>query len=181
MTQLAPPAHDLPTDKDTLEPLSPVQRRRVNAKFKKAVKTRIEKGTTWKVACFDAGYKEKAFYKALAQPHNKAYYENEKAKYINDVEGMLAINKSFALTVARELLNDKDKPAQRAKMVEFLRGESKKTLQNQQVQVNIGAQNNSTGGYAFARPGQKVVEIVVEDGQSPADKDEPIDITPETE
>ena len=180
MTQLAP-HHDLPTDKDTGEPLSPIQRRRVGTKFKKTVKFRIEKGLTWQQACTLSGYGLSAFYKALAQPHCTAYYEREKGKYISDMEGTLAIHKAHSIKVARDLLDDKDKPAQRAKMVEFLRGEGRKSQTNQQVQVNIGTDSNSGGRYAFARPGQKVVEITVGDGQSPGPEPQTIDITPETE
>lgn len=180
MTQLAP-VHDLPTDPKTGEPLSPAYRRRVSSKVRTALKYRIDNACTWEKAADHAGCTTNAIYKAIKQPHVKALFDQMKFEYIQNIEQLKGVNKARAYEVARELLEGAKTDSVKARMVEFLSGERHKTQANQQVQVNIGAQNHSGGRYSFVRPGQKLVEITVEDGQSPVDNAQPIDITPESE
>lgn len=127
--------------------------RRVSAKLRKAIKNRVHKGLTIKEACELADLSEGAWHKAFKQEHVKALYEIEKDKYIQHCEDLALRHKARALEVAAYLLDHAKNEQVRARMVEFFRREAAPS-----ASITINNTVNS-GGYEYARPGQRVVEI----------------------
>jgi predicted transcriptional regulator len=129
---------------------------RISAATRKAIDLVIRNGASWNDAAEAAGVTYGAIWKARQRPAVKQYLEEKKAEYIQEVEAMKAPHKARALEVARHLLEDSKSDAVKARMVEFLAGESKGQT------INIGISTGSGGpsaGYEFVRPGQEVVMI----------------------
>tara|TARA_R100000808_G_C2103749_1_gene120021 strand:+ start:373 stop:870 length:498 start_codon:yes stop_codon:yes gene_type:complete len=151
---------DLPAQKhNTSAPPAPAKRR-VSAKVRKALEIRVREGATWLRAAELAGLSEAGIHKARKQPHVIDLFERLKTEYVQQLEQLEGVHKARALEVARELLDQEENKQVRARMVEFLRGESKQPV----VSVAINQQFN--GDYAFAPRGARVVEIVQPDEQS---------------
>lgn len=152
----------------------PIKRRSISRKVEAALRHRVEQGTTWKAAAEAAGLSEAGIHKARLQPHVKQRLEEIKGDYIQEVEALKAPHKARAMEVARELLEGAKSEAVKARMVEFLAGESKG------MSVNVGVQVNNqppANGYEFVRPGQEVVQIrAAQDTQSGADVSQASDI-----
>ena len=121
-----------------------------------------------------AGLSPAGLYKARKREEVQKLFEEKKAQYIQEIADMKAPHKARAMEVARELLDTSPSHAVRARMVEFLAGESKG------MQVNVGVQVNNQApakGYEFVRPGQEVVTIrAATDTQSGADAVEDAEI-----
>ena len=138
---------------DTDKTLSPVYKRRVSSKVRKALNTRLRHRLPWAECAERAGITEAAIHKARKQPHVQALWEQLKAQYIKDAEALEPVLKAHALHVAGELLDQKESLPTRARMVEFLRREPP-SGPSVAVQINTGG-----AGYEFRRPGAQVVEI----------------------
>ncbi|WP_162685474.1 hypothetical protein [Roseovarius amoyensis] len=104
-------------------------------------------------ACRRAGIKYSAWHKAMAKPHVQALLEKMKTEYIQQVETMAERHKARALEIAADLLENAESEAVKARMVEFFRREASPA-----ASITINNTVNS-GGYEYARPGQRVVEI----------------------
>lgn len=143
-------------DKKTQEPVSPVYKRPVPKKTREAIRLRVREGLTWDQCAQRVDMKVAALYKAIKQPHVKAFMIMTKDEFIQDVEQMRAPYKAQAFEVARELLHTSKSDTVKARMVEFLAGEPKGNAVNVAVQVN----NAPPQGYEYVRPGQDVVKII---------------------
>lgn len=99
------------------------------------------------------GLAEATWHKNVKRPHVQKALEDEKEKFIREIEALAERHKARALEVAAHLLENAESEAVRARMVEFFRGESKAV-----PSVTINNTVNS-GGYEYARPGQRIVEI----------------------
>lgn len=143
--------HDLDLSPDSYR--SPMLKRRISARVRDAVRLRVEKGYKCEDAARAAGLSSAGYYKAMNQPHVKAYAEAVKLAYVERIQADKAILRAEALEVARDLLHNSPSDQVKARMVEFLAGEAKS---GPSVNVQI---NNNSGGYEFVRPGQRVVEI----------------------
>jgi hypothetical protein len=126
---------------------------RVSAKMRKAIRLHVREGNKIIDACRAAGIAEQTWYRNMKRPHVLQCFEFEKSLYIQEVEELKSRHKARALEVAVELMEGAASEAVKARMVEFLAGESKS-----QPSVTI---NNSisTGGYEYAPKGARVVEI----------------------
>lgn len=130
---------------------------RISPAIRRAIKIKVEKAVTIEEACREAGCSPAGYYKAMGRPNVQKHLEEVKAQYVQRIESMEAVHKARALEVARELLDQQESRPTQARMVEFLRGESKKPT----VSVTLNQQFN--GDYAFAPRGARVVEIVQPD------------------
>lgn len=133
--------------------LSPVYKRRVSTKVRKALNTRLRHRLPWAECAQRAGITEAAIHKARKQPHVQALWEQLKAQYIKEAEELEPVLKAHALHVAGELLDQKESLPVRARMVEFLRREPPGPAVAVQINANAG------GDYTYPRPGSLVVEI----------------------
>ena len=132
---------------------SPVQKRRISPRVRHAVTLRVERGYKCEDAAMAAGLSPAGYFKAIKQPHVLAWMQDLKAAFIERTMADRATLRAQALVVAADLLHNSKDERIRARMVEFLAGESK-NANNINVQVNV-----DRGGYEFARPGQRIVEI----------------------
>lgn len=98
---------------------------------------------------------QSSVYKAMTLDHVKEWYNGEKAKYCQRIEELEGIHKARALEVARDLLDNSNSDAVKAKMVEFLRGGSKQNAVNVHINNNLAAPH----GYEFVPPGVEIVTI----------------------
>lgn len=131
------------------------KKRRISAAVKKAIDLRTRKGLMWQDAAKRAGISYQAVYKARQMKHVQEYEQQQKRKYIQDLESLSEIHKARALEVARELMDQKDDKNVRARMVEFFRREPKS------AGVSVTVTNNVThgNGYEYLPPGAHMVEI----------------------
>lgn len=146
-------------------------KRRISARVRKAIKLRVEKGFPWDVCAERAGLACSSIYKAKQQPHVIKYLEEQKALYCKDIEALEDAHKARALEVARELLDDEENKAVRARMVEFLRGGKGQNAVNVQINNNIGQPQ----GYEFVPPNAQVIDI------TPADQTQDVVSKPSNE
>lgn len=155
-------SQNLPADKQGASPPSSPRKGRISPAIRRAIKIKVEKAVTIEEACREAGCSPAGYYKAMNRPNVQKHLEEVKAQYVQRIESMEAVHKARALEVARELLEQRESRPTQARMVEFLRGESKKPS----VSVTLNQQFN--GDYAFAPRGARVVEIVQSDDISEA-------------
>ena len=148
------------------EPVSPVYKRRISAKVRKALQLRVREGLTWAEAAERAGLSEAGIYKARKQPHVQATYETMIAQQTKEVEELRRPLKAIALKEAKRLMTEAKSESVRARMVEFLAGERDKS-----PAVAVQINNNMGGsGYEYVPPGASIVEIRGEgDTPSPAE------------
>lgn len=89
----------------------------------------------------------------MKQPHIQAALAEAKAAYIAKATEKRELLKAHAIEVAEQLLAPDQPPQVRARMVEFLAGESKNA---QQINVAV---NVDRGGYEYVKPGSRVIDI----------------------
>lgn len=118
----------------------------------------VDHGLSQRKAAKLAGMHEVTLSRNLAKPHVRRYLDRYEAKRQEQYEEQKRRLKWKALEVAHEIMTDKKAAAQRMRAVEFLSGAGKAGG----VQVNV--QNNISTGYAYPRPGERVVEIRSEAG-----------------
>lgn len=94
-------------------------------------------------------------HKARLSPRTQAFEAEERGRYLREVEELRVPLKARALEVARDLLENSTSDIVRARMVEFLHGESKKDVPAVAVQIN----NMAGTGYEFVPPGHAVVKV----------------------
>ena len=146
---------------------------RISPATRKAIKLVIREGKQWGEAAEIAGVTYGAIWKAKQRPAVKQFIADEKAAFIQEVEEMRAPYKARAMEVANNLMHNANSEAVKARMVEFLAGESK----NNGVNIQINNNNSTSAGYEYARPGQEIVTIRrAGDSQSPADTVQDVEI-----
>ncbi len=126
---------------------------RVSAKMRKAIRYRVRRNYTISDACEKAGITESGYHKNMKKPHILAVYQAEIEQYVQEVESLEKRHKARALEVGGQLLDNASSDAVKARMVEFFRGGRANG-----VSVTVNNTVNS-GGYEYARPTQKIVEI----------------------
>ena len=143
----------------------PVQKRPISRRIQDALNTRVRQALPWDDCARAAGLSPAGLYKARKRPDVQQMFEEKKAQYIQEVDDLKAPHKARAMEVARDLLDNSPSHAVRARMVEFLAGESKG------MSVNVGVQVNNqpaAQGYEYAHPGQEVVTIRASKGPDKA-------------
>jgi hypothetical protein len=153
---------------------APKQRkpRTISKKVRTALAHRVRDLLPWDDCARAVGLSPAGLYKARLREEVKQLHEEIKAEYVQEVEAMRAPYKARAFEVANELMQASKSDAVRARMVEFLAGESKGGGVNVAVQVN---NQPAAKGYEYAHPSQEVVVIRTStDNQS----DAPIVIDP---
>lgn len=126
---------------------------KLSRKMRRAIHLRVWEGMKVTEAIRAAGVTESGWYRALERPHVVALLEQEKSKYIQQVDLLRSRHKARAIEIAAELMESASSEAVRMRAVEFLAGEMQKG-----PSVTINNTINS-GGYEYARPGQRIVEI----------------------
>ncbi len=127
---------------------------RMRAALRHAIELRVKKGMTVAAACEEAGMSSQGFHKAMKRSGVRDYLQTVQLEFIASVEGEKAMYKVRAMEVGMDLMMNSKSEAIRARMVEFFASDGKASP----VSVHIDARQ--TVGYEYARPGQKVVEIV---------------------
>lgn len=147
----------------------PPKPRRISKKVRTALEARVYECLTWDQAAKRAGMSPAGIHKARKQQHVQDLHEHLIAQQIKEMEDLKRPLKALAYQEARRLMKEAKSETVRARMVEFLAGERDKSPQ---VAVNI--QNNvGAGGYEYAPPGSRIVDIEVsEDTASPTDDSE---------
>lgn len=134
----------------------PIKQRTISRRIHSALDIRVRKAKPWDDCAKAAGLSPAGLYKARKRAEVQQLFEEKKAAYIQEIADMKAPHKARAMEVARDLLDNSPSHAVRARMVEFLAGESKG------MQVNVGVQVNNqpaAQGYEYAHPSQEVVTI----------------------
>lgn len=134
---------------------APENPRPPSKKVKETIRQRYRKQIPWEDACKLTGMSPSGIHKARLSPRTQAFEAEERDRYLKEVEELRAPLKARALEVARDLLENADSEIVRARMVEFLRAESKKDAPAVAVQIN----NMASTGYEFIPPGHTVVEV----------------------
>lgn len=146
----------------------PIKTRSISRRIHAALDIRVREAKAWDDCAKAAGLSPAGLYKARKRNEVQQLFEEKKAQYIQEIEDMKAPHKARAMEVARDLLDNSKSDAVKARMVEFLAGESKG------MQVNVGVQVNNqppAQGYEYAHPAQEVVVIRgASDTQSGADR-----------
>lgn len=132
----------------------PPPKPRLSSKLRHAIELRVRNGLTIKKACAEAGLSSAGYFKAMKRPHVQDHFREVQQKYLAEVEHLKATAKAQAVEVAMDLMRNAKSESVRARMVEFLLADGKAP----QVAVHVDARQ--TGGYEFARPGQKIVDVV---------------------
>jgi len=140
----------------TRKALAKPPQRRVSAKVRRALEIRVHEGKAWREAAQAAGLSEAGIHKARRAAHVQQLLEEIKADYIQAVDDLKAPHKARAMEVARDLLDNSKSDAVKARMVEFLAGESKGQTINVGVSVGSGP---PAQGYEYVHPSQEVVVI----------------------
>lgn len=126
---------------------------KLSRKMRRAIHLRVWEGMKVTEAIREAGVTESGWYRAMERPHVVALLEQEKFKYIQQVDLLKSRHKARAIEIAAELMETASSEAVRMRAVEFFAGESKSQGVNVQINTTI------SGGYEYARPGQRIVEI----------------------
>lgn len=126
----------------------------MRAKTRRAVEAIGTKGVSVAEAAKIAGMSVSALYRALARPEIEQELERIKALQVSRIDDLSAQAKAAAIANGLELMNSAEDEKVRARMVEFFAGGGKSGL-------TVNVQNNvNSGGYAYAPPGSKVVDVV---------------------
>lgn len=134
----------------------PVKIRTISRRIHAALDQRVRTAKPWDECAKAAGLSPAGLYKARKRNEVQQLFEEKKAQYIQEVDDLKAPHKARAMEVARDLLDNSPSHAVRARMVEFLAGESKGNSVNVAVQVN---NQPAAQGYEYAHPSQEVVTI----------------------
>ena len=137
---------------------------RISAKMRKAMVYRVEEGLTIIEATEKAGLSEAIWYKNFKRPEYHDALNLIKAQYVQRVNQLRDAYKAQALVVGLDLMHNSKDERIRARMVEFFASEAKAPT----VQVTVNTDNN--GKYAYARPGQRIVDIEADDAETDDDK-----------
>lgn len=140
----------------TNEPINTPRPTRMRAALRQAIQLRIIEGKTVVAACYEAGMSPQGYHKAMKRPEVQEYYQDVQIKFVESIESDKPINLVRAYQAGIDLLMNSKSDAVRARMVEFFLAEKKASA----VVIN---NNVSPKGYEYARPGQRVVDIVVAD------------------
>tara|TARA_R110000782_G_scaffold124934_5_gene216571 strand:- start:17239 stop:17751 length:513 start_codon:yes stop_codon:yes gene_type:complete len=136
--------------------MKPRKPRTVSRKIRAALAHRVRDLLPWDDCARAVGLSPAGLYKARLREEVKQLHEEIKAEYVQEVEAMRAPYKARAFEVANELMQASKSDAVKARMVEFLAGESKGNSVNVAVQVN---NQPAAQGYEYAHPSQEVVTI----------------------
>tara|TARA_R110000851_G_scaffold308778_1_gene467882 strand:+ start:19316 stop:19774 length:459 start_codon:yes stop_codon:yes gene_type:complete len=134
----------------------PIKRRAISRKVRAALSYRVRDLLPWDDCARAAGLSPAGLYKARLKEEVKQLLEEIKGEYVQEVEKMRAPYKARAFEVANELMQASKSDAVKARMVEFLAGESKGNNVNVAVQVNNAP---AAQGYEYADPRQEVVTL----------------------
>lgn len=138
---------------------------RISAKMRAAMELRVEKGHSIKEATEAVGLKPSIWYKNMKRPEYHDALNLIKAQFIQRVTALKDAYRSQAIEVGLDLLHNSKDERIRARMVEFFASEAKAPT----VQVTVNTDNN--GKYAYARPGQRIVDIEADDAEASTDDD----------
>ena len=114
---------------------------------------RVREGLSIEKAARGAGLSRNGFAKALKRPEVQDHLRGVQIAYVAEVEAGRAVYKARALEVALELMMNGKSENVRLKAAEFLAGDGKGPA----VAVHVDARQSP--GYAYVKPGAKVVEI----------------------
>ncbi|WP_323771233.1 hypothetical protein [Antarctobacter sp.] len=98
----------------------------------------------------------------MKRPAVKDHLQKVQGAYVSEVSANQAVYKAQALDVAFDLMMNAKSESVRARMAEFLASDGK----TPQVSVHVDARHGPSG-YEYARPGQKIVQIVDSDDGNP--------------
>lgn len=138
------------------QPVKQYKPRAISRKVRAALSYRVRDLLPWDDCARAAGLSPAGLYKARLRKEVQQLLEEIKGEYVQEVEAMRAPYKARAFEVARELMEASKSDAVKARMVEFLAGESKGNSVNVAVQVNNAP---AAQGYEYAHPSQEVVTI----------------------
>lgn len=124
----------------------------ISAKVRRAVAARVREGCSVSAAAERAGLSRNGFAKALKRPEVQDYLREVQAAYVSEVDASRSFYKARALEVAMDLMMNASSENVRLRAAEFLAGDGKAP----QVAVHVDARG---GGYEYAQPGQRIVEI----------------------
>jgi len=125
----------------------------MSRKLREATDLLIYKGKSVNDAAEGAGMNASALSRAINRPNIREYVESAKAQLTLDADKLKGHARGQAILVGIKLMHEAKSESVKARMVEFFAAEPKIPSQNN-VQVNI-----TSGGYEYAAPGVKVVEL----------------------
>jgi len=126
---------------------------RLSPKLRKALHLLVYKGMSVNDAAEAAGMLPNSLSRATHRPDIAAHLEGMKAQLTLDADSLKGQARSQAILVGIDLMHNAKSEPVRARMVEFFAGEPKQNGSQVNIQVNAG------GGYEYAAPGVKVVEL----------------------
>lgn len=127
---------------------------RLRAALRQAIDIRIVEGKTVVAACLEAGMSTQGYHKAMKRPEVLNYYQEKQIEFVASMDSDKAVNQVRAYIVGIELMENSKSDTVKARMVEFFLAGNRKP-----PQVTINNVVNS-GGYEYARPDQRVVDIL---------------------
>lgn len=133
---------------------TPAPQPRISQKLRKAIELRVRKGLTVAAACEDAGMSQSGYFAAMKKTHVREFYENAVAQFVQESDGLRARAKIIAIQQALELMRTAKSETVKARMVEFLAGDTKAPT----VSVNVDARAPARG-YEYPIEGSQVVEL----------------------
>ena len=139
--------------KRTITPAFGAQPPRIRAPLRRAIDLIAIEGMKIGEAADKAGMNASALSRAINKPHIKTFIDEQKALYCLEADNLKGVAKAMAIRTGIDLMQNSPSHAVRARMVELFAGDGKKSG-DINVQVNV-----DRGGYEFARPGQRIVEI----------------------
>ena len=126
---------------------------RLSQKLRAAIGFMVHEGATQLAAAAKAGMSRQGLGKALKKAAVRDYKTETQRAFVAEVEGSRALYRARAFEAAWNLLQNSQSEAIKARMIEFLACDGRVSP----VAVHIDAR--SGGGYEYARPGQRIVEI----------------------
>ncbi len=129
---------------------------RISPKIRRAIELRVTKGRTIKEACEEAGLSVSGWHKAMRRPAVFELFRGAQERFVVEYDLRRNALRLDALDAAQDLMKNAKSETVRARMAEFLAAQDKEPAAP--VQVNVGTA--FSGGYEFARQGQRVVEVI---------------------
>lgn len=130
--------------------LAPKRPARMSQKVRVALHLMVTEGRNITQAAEAAGMSRNGLHKALKRPDVQDFLEDQRRKFISDMEGKRALYKAQALEVALDLMLNAKSESIRARMAEFLASDAKVSP----VAVHIDARSVQPVGYTYRRPGE---------------------------
>jgi len=143
-----PPFHALPAPPVRLSPT-----------LRKAIDIRVRKGVSIVEACRQAGLSEAGWHKAMKRPGVREVHDATVQRFLGDVDQLRLLARARALETAMDLMLNATSETIRARMAEFLVGDSK-GAPAPSVSVHVDARQG--GGYEYRRPEQRLVDLVAD-------------------